>query len=159
MTLGVLRMRHIIIEGPDGAGKTRLARELCERYEMAYRHEGPPPPDANVYRHYLLGLVEAEEPTVFDRYHLGEIVYGPLLREGSKITLSQIGQLNRLATTILCLPPWDVAFANTRGRKELIENTNLLRTAYHMWTLVATNKMLTENVTVFDYTRGPYVTR
>jgi len=68
-----------VLEGPDGAGKTTLAHQLCNTYELGLRHFGPPvKPPLEEYLHWLI-----DSPThnlVIDRFHLGESVYGPMWR-------------------------------------------------------------------------------
>lgn len=82
----------IILEGCDGAGKTTLADQLAD--EMVRRGMAP--------KRYSRGplkdhpLIEYEraldwyrpnenEHVICDRWHLGELVYGPLLRGESKL--------------------------------------------------------------------------
>ncbi len=73
----------IILEGPDGAGKTTLADELVDRYGFNYQHQGPYPeiPGKGIVRQNVEKiLATAKQPTVFDRLHVGERVYGPVYR-------------------------------------------------------------------------------
>jgi hypothetical protein len=72
----------IILEGPDGGGKTTLANELVKR-GFHYRHEGPPPEGVDLIAYYLKILndsIESPQDTVHDRLWLGEMVYGPIFR-------------------------------------------------------------------------------
>lgn len=108
----------IILEGPDGAGKTTLAKQLCARYGVRYEHEGPPPNASarDVLRHYGLKLDEARrrnDHVVFDRLWVGERIYGPILR-GANLLENTGPILRRLtlavgARHVLCLPPFKVA--------------------------------------------------
>ena len=107
---------HIILEGPDGAGKTTLATRLCT-YGYAYRHEGPPPMGTTALRHYAGILARLERPTLLDRFHLGELVYGPLLRGRSGLSEEGLRLLRRVLhglgiRVVLCLPPFPIAFRN-----------------------------------------------
>lgn len=78
----------IVIEGPDGAGKTHLANELCTRMikrlpipsEVRVLHKGPP------FRHpldeYVTPLLHyriTNDHLICDRWHLGEAVYPRVL--------------------------------------------------------------------------------
>lgn len=136
---------HVIIEGPDGSGKTTLAKRLCAEQGYEYHHEGPPPSHA-VFEHYARLLVETSSPTVFDRLHLGELVYGPLLRGESKLTDYHVMLLNRLMLArgirlVTCLPRWQTCLANNRAKEEFIKTEEQLREAYRRWA-----------VTLFDTT-------
>lgn len=148
---------HIIIEGPDGAGKTKLARTLCFALGMDYHHEGPPPIGARPGEHYLKVLNNTHKPTVFDRFHLGEIIYGPLLRGAGGLNPGEVRDLNwasaiRGGQVILCLPPWETCLANTRVKEELIKSELMLQAAYDGWVALSRNPVLFTG-RVFDYTR------
>lgn len=75
----------IIIEGPDNTGKTTLARHLQEVFSLDYIHCSKPKTD-NPYLEYCELADSIKKPTVIDRAHLGEYVYGTLWRGGCSIT-------------------------------------------------------------------------
>ncbi|HLZ10541.1 MAG TPA: hypothetical protein VKT80_18285 [Chloroflexota bacterium] len=88
-------MAAIVIEGPDGTGKTTLARAF-EARGFVYHHCDPPAEGIDLFDHYLdLILLARKKDVVFDRLHLGEYVYGPVMRGGSRLTLNQLRFLNR----------------------------------------------------------------
>lgn len=62
----------IIIEGPDGSGKTTLAMQMAKRANLEYRHMGPPEEGMDHVQWYL----DRVGPYVWDRFHLGEETYG-----------------------------------------------------------------------------------
>ena len=82
----------IIVEGPDGVGKTTVAKYLAATYDLYYRHVGPPEPGTSVFVQYAGHLLpqnlaaSAVKPRgvprgmVWDRFYLGERVYGPEVR-------------------------------------------------------------------------------
>ena len=67
----------IIIEGADCTGKTTLAKEICERTGLLYKHMGPPEEYAD-FDHILWYDKNSKFPAVWDRFHLGEHTYGAL---------------------------------------------------------------------------------
>lgn len=134
----------IILEGPDGSGKTTLAKQLQARYSLKYHHEGPPPTDIKALDHYGAVLDNLrQENVVIDRFALGERVYGPILR-GSD-TLGADGwhvfqRLTRatLAIEILCLPSYETCRAAwASGRPELVKNEPQFHQIYEGWKRVS----------------------
>ena len=82
----------IIVEGTDGTGKTTLIGELRELLEerggaVEVLHRGPPQEHPLVeYEDALHGYVPgAGQHVLCDRWHLGELVYAPLYRDGSEL--------------------------------------------------------------------------
>lgn len=59
---------NVIIEGPDACGKSTLAKKLVDKYNMHYVHF--PSADLETHMNSLLA-----DNTVFDRFHIGELVY------------------------------------------------------------------------------------
>lgn len=84
-------MSLIIIEGVDGSGKTtlmdRLAKEMAD--DTIELHSGPlkrHPLDEYVMRLMQYRPDQDSKDVVADRWHLGELVYGPLYRGESAVT-------------------------------------------------------------------------
>jgi hypothetical protein len=93
----------LVLEGPDGAGKTSIGDALFARLSVR-QHVfmvacGPPKGDAmEEYSGLVDCAVHNSEhgiATVFDRLHIGEMVYGPLLRGGSGVDLAFANELDR----------------------------------------------------------------
>lgn len=142
--------RIIVLEGPDGAGKTYLARWLCEIYDAAYLHEGPPPKDVPALEHYSLALANAvslafsgRRHVVMDRWAYGERIYGPLHRgvdglgsEGWALCASTLRRMS--AIKILCLPPLNVCrMAWASGREEMIQDPVVFEATYRAYARAA----------------------
>jgi thymidylate kinase len=100
----------IVLEGPDLAGKstlaTSLAAEIGRLHPLApatrLRANGPPENDQDLYMDYYRQVEEAIAhraggvPTIFDRLHVGELIYGPLYRGHSRIDPDQLAKLEVL---------------------------------------------------------------
>lgn len=87
-------MSIIILEGIDRAGKTTLAKELCRRLKLKYIKVSNPKGDP--YEEYLNLILNVKVPTLFDRLHLGELVYGPVLRGKSQLDTKKFRNLEFL---------------------------------------------------------------
>lgn len=98
---------RIILEGPDLAGKTTLAKRLAKETRLPIFHKGPPQQEP---------LFEYEPqsfpPGIYDRFHLGEVVYGPILRGGSGLAPAQLLHVQKFlesrgAITVVLLPSFE----------------------------------------------------
>lgn len=105
----------IIIEGADKTGKTTLSNAIVEKFGSKYVHFGKPKKyPATEYAEYALAT---NGNLVLDRYYLGELVYGPLLRGKCGITPLEFATLERilrLKQAILIQTTTDAALANKR---------------------------------------------
>jgi hypothetical protein len=110
--------RVVILEGPDGGGKTTLAKKLVER-GFDYKHEGPPT-KKNVIDYYKIKINDAlntKGDTVFDRLWLGERVYGPICRDEDKVGVMGHRLFDRLLASkpilmYYCCPSLETARKN-----------------------------------------------
>lgn len=96
----------IYLEGADCAGKSlltsQLQRALRDEYDVYALHAGRPDPNVDILRQYLVPLYEAlgsRRALIIDRWHLGELVYGPLRRSGSRLSLGQAAYVDLVMQT------------------------------------------------------------
>ena len=105
----------IIIEGADKTGKTTLANAIVKGLGCKYVHFGKPQKyPATEYAEYALAT---NGNVVLDRFYLGELVYGPLLRGNCGITLLEFATLERilrLKQAIFIQTTTDFSLANKR---------------------------------------------
>jgi len=74
---------YVVIEGPDGSGKTTLA-EAFRREGMGVSHCGPPTrPALSYYLDVLAGHPDGW--AALDRFHAGSFVYGTVFRGGDDL--------------------------------------------------------------------------
>lgn len=149
--------RIIILEGPDGSGKTTIASRLRITRGYAIVKAGPPAPGEDLLVSYMGSLdaaIARSTPTVFDRHWLGECVYGPLLRG-----VDRLGSAGRAAVeahiaeahveVVVCVPPWDVVVAGWRSKDDLLKDEGQLRWVYDRYLKEAARLGLTP----YDWTR------
>jgi hypothetical protein len=157
-------MNLIILEGPDGSGKTTLAKAL-EKAGYTYYHFGVPPPGADLFRFFMEPLLAATRPTVFDRCYPSNAIYEPVMRPGGAVlTDIQEALLTRVVAArggqvVLCLPPWRTVLANWLKKKgeEYVQDVEKMENIYVLYRNLA---MVRYEYPVFDYTRtvvGSYV--
>ena len=84
----------IIIEGADKTGKTTLSNAIIKKFGSEYVHFGKPKKHpATEYAEYALAN---DGNLVLDRFYLGELVYGPLLRGKAGIDDVEFVTLERI---------------------------------------------------------------
>lgn len=111
-----------ILEGPDGAGKTTLAKAYARTHPgVRVIHLGPHVGDP--FEELVQHLANNPGPVVFDRFHIGEQTYGPVYR--GRDGLGQYGRTRierllreRQAIVVLALPPYEICFGNWEARKK-----------------------------------------
>lgn len=160
----------IIVEGPDGAGKsTTISRLGFERVHIKSLTGGiggttPEgwanglPPIAAYGRKIRDAQQMPGHKIAFDRFHLSEQVYGPMLRDKQLLDdtdLTLIGHMlrDKQIPLILCLPPFEVTLANVtkEGRdRPSYQTEEFLRAAYYRFQTLACWATI-----VYDFTKDP----
>lgn len=98
----------IILEGIDKTGKTTLANKLRDEYGYEIVKTSQPKKKEHPYVEYVRKILSIRTSrVVFDRLHLGELVYGPVKRGKSLIDEKMLFNINSLlslhgATIIYC---------------------------------------------------------
>lgn len=90
-----------LFEGPDGAGKSTLIQAVADAHideghlpeSVQVWRAGPFPQDSDPWTEYVhpVGSLRAcrDWIVLIDRWHLGELVYGPIFRSESRLSLEQ----------------------------------------------------------------------
>lgn len=104
-----------VLEGPDHAGKTTTAAQISkvareEGHNVRTVHFGPPAPTLlpyELFQLYVDAVAQAAHEavtdnvvTIFDRLHIGEWVYGPMMRDRSLLTHTQIIAVDQMLDSI-----------------------------------------------------------
>jgi len=135
-----------IFEGPDGAGKTTLARRVAELTGSRYVHHGPYPEIEDGVELAATYLASASGPgdVVLDRCWISEQPYGAAARAGA----DRLGPLaHAIETTLmlapdvdavvyLCLPQWHRVAENFIVRRCAdTEHGEYLRLMDQLWSV------------------------
>ena len=86
--------RHdlIVIDGYDGTGKTTLARRLAAEHGYRIWHASLTPDGTDLFARYH-AIITQPQRQALDRSFISELVYGPLERGRSRLTLDQATRL------------------------------------------------------------------
>jgi len=103
----------IILEGVDLAGKTSIADRIGRHFVSTYSGRvirlkaGQPDPNVSALDEYEIGLYPYREDilskdtlVICDRWHVGELIYGPLLRGYSRLTLPDFERIEAFLTSL-----------------------------------------------------------
>lgn len=164
----------IIVEGPDGAGKTTLVRDLLDRFDALRPapHTELPQEERNKLRErnqkeFIFGAladaVRGDGPVrVHDRIFYSHLVYQPVIDGLSpQLMPRQVKVVKNLIDalaipTIMCMPPLEVVRANVAASEKLQmsgvgEKINEIYEAYRQVTGAGMNPKV-HNMIWYDYT-------
>lgn len=90
----------ILLEGPDGGGKTNLAKRLAEQTGFRIEHFSYPKTDKEKIEMFAMYQAfihdNSNQNVIVDRTWYSEMVYGKVLRDRSYITTRQMYELEKL---------------------------------------------------------------
>ena len=154
--------RIVVLEGPDGAGKTTLANWLRDKHGYQIVKTGATKPGENVFVNYtntLLAAIAHPGCTVLDRFHIGEAVYGPLLRGEDRLGDQGRALIERIVAArgvalVICSPPWPTLLKGWRSKDDLLKRVDQLR-AVRCGFLSEAKRL---ELSTYDWTRGKELT-
>ncbi len=77
----------LVLDGADQQGKSTLAEKIQEKVNMPILHFSIPDENTNFETEYIKDIAKHnEQPIIFDRSYVSEMVYGDIFRGGSKVT-------------------------------------------------------------------------
>jgi hypothetical protein len=153
----------VVVEGPDGSGKSTLIEQLGLKRQHVLALQGWREPGETTHQAYCRRLAHAEDETGFDRFHLSERVYDVTLRAGRNhelvATFPHIVRSVRAmgVPVILCLPPLATCMNNVlrEGRERPpYQTVPWLREAYYFFW-----RLQDQATVVYDYTTQQPPTR
>ncbi len=159
----------IIVEGPDGAGKSTLVERLCKLYGLEVGTRGTSNRDLlwtvtvpDTMRALGWAVGGFNNPKIWDRLYYSDFVYAPI--QGRKVAFndSQQGHVDAVIESlrcpiIVCLPPRDVVLVNVAKVHQMDtvdENIGEIYDTYHAMTYRTGDaiKPFPEHRIVYDYT-------
>lgn len=151
----------IIVEGPDGAGKTNLIRRLEK--SLGLKPEPRVVSKDTEMMGDLMAWVEADlaswpRPALYDRHRLiSEPIYGPVLRQNMQPGFDDQHWLQEMMLrfnaarplVIYCLPPLAVVMANVRSGTDNVVVADQIEKIYWLYFMAAARDT---HSMVWDYT-------
>lgn len=161
----------IVVEGPDGAGKTTLITQLSELLDL--------PVAPRVVTKETRAMVDLQQwvdnnldagfqRTIFDRHRLiSEPIYGPIIRQEQQPGFTDLGWLGpRIGrfyalkpVIIYCIPPWETVWANIKGDMSNLVVRDRMQSIYSAYVNRAAidHHVHRDNVFIWNYTDSPQV--
>lgn len=119
-------LKHIIVEGCDGSGKTTLVNKLTKSFKWPIHARsstsiGGPVPDVDQWALDDVNTMHKQEPSIYDRHPcISEPIYAPIVRhvppigkfqdEAFTTTVREIAA--QYAVLVVCLPPFSFVRRN-----------------------------------------------
>lgn len=101
----------ILVEGPDGSGKSTLCNNIIENHKASYIHLSRPKNKLDIHSQFIHSmsaahlLNESGSDVILDRHFLSQIVYQGIFNDQNTIEkFSATAFMNIIDKIILCIP-------------------------------------------------------
>jgi len=123
----------IIIEGPDGSGKTSLIRHLLHTFRWPVCHVVQP----GIPNVEQMAWLAQSGPMIFDRFHWSPVIYGEVLRRGPELDGHDWWMLEGLLlargyVTVLCVTEIDEMLRNNENEVQLWDSVREYQVVYDL---------------------------
>ena len=109
----------IVVEGPEGSGKSTLGRQLADKHGLVYFHTGGGNEPVETWWPKVQEFADFRN-VVFDRFpSISELVYSRAMGRPQRVTDAQLIELWRKLPDpqlIYCRPPLEKILANCKAR-------------------------------------------
>lgn len=157
----------IILEGPDGAGKSTLSEQLHSISPRSTHevHFGPMKGEKEI-GHFFANAFTAQpyKKIIMDRCWMSEAIYAEAYGRFNRMTIVRKRLLERLALTyntvmIICLPPFSkcAEIFNSRLEEEYLSDTQQLQKVYSRYGAAVLDEPDDKLVSNFDKPHMPYL--
>jgi len=163
--------RMVIVEGPDGSGKTTLTGQLSEdlglpvlRHETLSSTEGPTDPAALVK--WWRERISKDTPGIYDRcFFISELMY-QMVQRGRPLTVLGPQMADGIhdlwvadPILIFCMTDWETEMPQIQSRANLQDVTleDMYKVSWAYWSIFAMYQEMLTTVAHYDYRReGAY---
>lgn len=154
----------IILEGPDGGGKTTLLKELLNLFPEIPVHErasrsgpdGGPVEDLYEWAERDVTSWPKKGVHFYDRHPLvSEYIYGPVIRERMDPRFHTTGLRRRVAhraLTIVCLPPLGAVSASVSAERDMPGVHTRIATIWELYASLTATWSNGATMRRYDYT-------
>ncbi len=148
-----------LLEGSDGAGKSRLADRLQDVFGLEVIHFSSPKAGVSVFDHHFGPVKGMSGGVIIDRLHISDDVYGKTLRGAPGLTDAEFGYIDgwllaRHCIVILCSPPLAAVTANVLAAPE--RENHSADVAEKIWRAYRRRDFRTMlPILAYDYTQDP----
>lgn len=155
----------VLIEGPDGAGKTTLVKRLQADFPLKTGVRGTENRDllwtvtrGDTYNALKWAIDPEERPRIWDRLFYSEMVYAPLMDRECEFNATEQMFFTRMLAALhcpvlLCLPPLMIVRENAGLDHQMEGVTQKIDNIHRAYVELVEDGFFPEHVKIYDYTQ------
>jgi thymidylate kinase len=140
----------VLLEGPDGCGKTTLAQKLVEKYDGEYHHCGVVKNIFQLHLNTVRRCLTDDRLHIIDRLYVSEYVYGNVYRDGESYDTKGFANAFPHKVIYVCIPTVDYLLHHKlKSEREMFKDKQM-----EVYDAYANYFKLHTPGYVYDYTEG-----